>query len=230
MSGRVLVSVSSIFDQTREAAAATIADLSAEGIEVSLLVAPRINGTWRLSRDDATRDWLVGQREAGRELILNGFDQPAQGRRAEFATLEQHEARLRLTGAVRQMTKIGFTFSAFAPPRWRMSEGTLDVLPEFGFTVAASTNGLHDLRAGRFLPCRNLSVGEGFGAAKWWRRNIIQAAHRGATRGNTIRLSASARNLGDPRVARDFMAAAVEALEAGCQPQTYMSVFNSVEP
>lgn len=223
MSGRLLVSVSSIFDQTRKAADALVKDLGSEGIEVSLLVAPHIDGDWRLSRDKQTRAWLEKQLDGGRELILNGFDQPVQGRRSEFATLETHEARLRLTGAIRQMEKIGFTFSVFAPPRWRMSEGTADVLPEFDFKVSASSRGLHDLRTGEFLQCRNLSVGEGFGAAKWWRRNVLNAATRGASRGNTIRLSVSGRNLVNPKVARDFRATAVAALEQGAQPRSYMT-------
>ncbi len=223
MSGRLLVSVSSIFDQTRKAADALVKDLKTEGIEVSLLVAPRINGDWKLAKDKPTRLWLEEQLDNGRELILNGFDQPVQGRRSEFANLEQHEARLRLTGAIRQMEQIGFTFSVFAPPRWRMSEGTAEVLPEFDFKVAASSRGLHDLRTGEFLRCRNLSVGEGFGAAKWWRRNVLTAAQRGASRGNTVRLSVSARNLVEPKVARDFRNTAIAALEAGAQPRTYMT-------
>ncbi|ALC06714.1 deacetylase [Corynebacterium deserti GIMN1.010] len=221
MSGRLLVSVSSIFDQTRSAADRLIKDLRAEGIEVSLLVAPRIDGDWRLAKDKTTLKWFEQQRERGHELILNGFDQAVQGRRAEFATLESHEARLRLTGAIRQMHKIGFELDIFAPPRWRMSEGTFAVLPEFEFTVAASSRGLHNLEAGDFLACRNLSVGEGFGAAKWWRKNVIRAVTRGAEKGNTVRLSASARNLTNPKVAADFRSAALAALELGASAQTY---------
>ena len=223
MSGRLLVSVSSIFDQTRKAADVLVTDLKSEGIEVSLLVAPRIDGDWKLSKDKQTRTWLEKQRGQGRELILNGFDQPVQGRRSEFASLEQHEARLRLTGAFRQMEQIGFTFDVFAPPRWRMSEGTSEVLPEFDFKVAASGKGLHDLRTGEFLQCRNLSVGEGFGAAKWWRKSVLNAAMRGASKGNTVRLSVSARNLVNPKVARDFRNTAIAALELGAQPRTYMT-------
>ena len=223
MSGRLLVSISSIFDQTRKAANVLVNDLKSEGIEVSLLVAPRIDGDWKLAKDKQTRTWLEKQHNQGRELILNGFDQPVQGRRSEFATLERHEARLRLTGAIRQMEQIGFTFAVFVPPRWRMSEGTSEVLPEFDFKVAASGRGLHDLRTGEFLQCRNLSVGEGFGAAKWWRKNVLNAAMRGASRGNTVRLSVSARNLSNPKVARDFRNTAIAALELGAQPRTYMT-------
>lgn len=224
MRGRLLVSVSSIFSDTRGAVAEMVDALDARGIPVSLLVAPHIDGNWHLARDPGTRDWLLGQQEAGRVLILNGFDQAAQGRRSEFATLDAHEARLRLAGATRQMRKIGFTPDIFAPPRWRMSPGTLEVLPEFDFALAASTRGLHNLVDGSFHQCRNLSVGEGFGAAKWWRRNVIRAAERGAARGNTIRLSVSGRNLQEKKVAADFRRAAAAAVEAGAAPGDYRAV------
>lgn len=198
--------------------------LDAEGIPASLLVAPHIDGDWRLARDPRTRDWLLAQQEAGRVLILNGFDQAVQGRRSEFATLDAHEARLRLSGATRQMRRIGFEMDIFAPPRWRMSPGTLEVLPEFDFALAASTRGLHNLTDGSFQQCRNLSVGEGFGAAKWWRRNVIRAAERGAARGNTIRLSVSGRNLEDRKVSSDFLRAAVAAVQAGAEPGDYRAM------
>ncbi|WP_040086717.1 DUF2334 domain-containing protein [Corynebacterium humireducens] len=224
MRGRLLVSISSIFSDTRGAVAGMVTSLDAEGIPVSLLVAPHIDGNWHLAKDARTRDWLRGQQESGRVLILNGFDQAVQGRRAEFANLGAHEARLRVAGATRQMRKIGFETDIFAPPRWRMSPGTLEVLPDFGFTLAASTRGLHVLDDGRFLQCRNLSVGEGFGAAKWWRRNVIRAAERGAARGNTIRLSVSGRNLLDKKVANDFLRAARAAVAAGADPGDYRDV------
>lgn len=198
-----------------------VKSLDAEGIPVSLLVAPHIDGNWHLARDHRTRDWLLAQQEAGRVLILNGFDQAVQGRRAEFANLDAHEARLRLAGATRQMRRIGFEMDIFAPPRWRMSPGTLEVLPEFDFALAASTRGVHNLNDGSFQQCRNLSVGEGFGAAKWWRRNVIRAAERGAARGNTIRLSVSGRNLEDRKVSSDFLRAAVAAIGAGAGPGDY---------
>jgi len=221
MRGRLLVSISSIFSDTRGAVAGMVKSLDAEGIPVSLLVAPHIDGNWHLAKDARTRDWLRGQQESGRVLILNGFDQAVQGRRAEFANLGAHEARLRVAGATRQMRKIGFETDIFAPPRWRMSPGTLEVLPEFGFSLAASTRGLHMLEDDTFVQCRNLSVGEGFGAAKWWRRNVIKAAERGAARGNIIRLSVSGRNLLEKKVAADVLRAASAAVAAGAEPGDY---------
>ncbi|WIM67318.1 DUF2334 domain-containing protein [Corynebacterium breve] len=221
MNGHLLVSISSIFDETRKDVAKLISHLDREEIPVSLLVAPHIDGNWHLVKDSATKEWLLEQKSAGRTIILNGFDQAVQGRRAEFATLDSHEARLRLKGATRQMESIGFATDIFAPPRWRLSDGTLAVLPEFGFKIAASTKGLYQLDTGEFLAARNLSVGEGFGAAKWWRRNIIRAAQRGASKGNSIRLSVSGRNLADKKVARDFVAAAIAAVEQGATPGHY---------
>ncbi|SDL92064.1 hypothetical protein SAMN04488535_1250 [Corynebacterium mycetoides] len=221
MSGHVLVSVSSIFDATLDNVDRLVADLDSAGIPVSLLVAPHIDKKWHLAKDKKTRTWLLDQREADRALILNGFDQPAQGRRAEFATLGAHEARLRLMGATRQMESLGFAFNIFAPPRWQLSDGTLEVLPDFGFLLVASSTGLHQTDTGMFYQCRNLSVGEGFGAAKWWRRNIIRAAQRGAAKGNIIRLSVSGRELGEKKVRRDFMAAAEAAVAEGSQPADY---------
>ena len=220
MTSHLLVSISSIFEDTRKQATSFLSVLDREEIPVSLLIAPHIDGNWHLAKDKTTRGWLTEQR-AGRALLLNGFDQPVQGRRSEFANLGAHEARLRLKGATRQMSALGFDLDMFAPPRWRMSDGTLEVLPEFDFSVAASTRGIYSLDTGGFARARNLSVGEGYGAAKWWRRNVIKAAERGAAKGNTIRLSVSGRELGEKKVRRDFVAAAVAAVGAGAQPADY---------
>lgn len=227
MHGYLLVSISSIFDDTRKNAASLIKNLDREGIPVALLVAPHIDGNWHLAKDPTTREWLMEQKEDGRELILNGFDRAVQGRRAEFANLDAHEAKLRLAGATRQMESLGFVMDTFAPPRWRMSPGTLKVLPKFGFTQAASSSGVHNLETGDVHSARNLSFGEGFGAAKWWRKNIIRAAERGASRGNSVRLSVSGRNLGDKKVAHDFLRAVDKAAHAGATPAQYSGIFDN---
>ncbi|MCP1388427.1 DUF2334 domain-containing protein [Corynebacterium sp. TA-R-1] len=220
MPGRLLVSISSIFDATLDNVTSLVRELDREEIPVSLLVAPHIDKKWHLAKDKKTRSWLLEQR-GERALLLNGFDQPVQGRRSEFATLEEHEARLRLKGATRQMEALGFDLDMFAPPRWRLSDGTLEVLDEFDFALAVSERGIYRLDHDDFVQCRNLSVGEGYGAAKWWRRNIIRAAERGAERGNTIRLSVSGRELGDKKVRRDFLFAAVSAVREGAEPSDY---------
>lgn len=223
MSGRVLVSISSIFDDTLDDVVRLVEGLDRKRVPVSLLVAPHIDKKWHLAKDSRTRGWLLEQ-AAHRALLLNGFDQAVQGRRSEFASLGEHEARLRLTGATRQMEALGFHLDMFAPPRWRMSPGTLGVLPDFGFRLAVSTKGIYsltDATATPFTRCRNLSVGEGYGTAKWWRRNIIAAAVRGAEKGNTLRLSISARELHKKKVRRDFTAAVLCAQANGAEPADY---------
>lgn len=221
MTSHLLVSISSIFEDTRKQATSFLSVLDREDIPVSLLIAPHIDGNWHLAKDKDTQQWLKDQVAAGRLLILNGFDQAAQGRRAEFANLNSHEAKLRLAGATRQMAQIGFEPTIFAPPRWRMSPGTLQVLPNFPFEAAVSTRGILEVATGTFHQARNLSFGEGFGSAKWWRKNIIRAAERSAQRGNTVRLSISARNLDDRKVSKDFVKAARRALDAGATPTDY---------
>lgn len=221
MHGTLLVSISSIFDATRADTQKLISHLDRLDVPVSLLVAPHIDGNWHLAKDTETKQWLLEQKDNDRAIILNGFDQAVQGRRAEFASLESHEARLRLKGATRQMHKIGFDTDLFAPPRWRLSEGTLRVLPEFGFTLVSSTRGIHNLATGDFFQTRNLSFGEGYGAAKWWRKNIIRAASRGAAQGRTVRLSVSARNLSDKKTMRDFQEAVEKVLVTGALARDY---------
>lgn len=222
MTGHLLVSVSSIFSDTRKQVAKLISTLDTDDIPVTLLVAPHIDGNWHLAKDEATRRWLLELQEEGNALVLNGFDQAVQGRRAEFANLDTHEARLRLKGATRQMKKMGLESPIFAPPRWRLSPGTLEVLPEFGFTLACSQKGLHCVRTGRLVKGRNLSIGEGFGSAKWWRGSVIDAARRGASKGKLVRLSISGRNLDDSKTVRDFLTAARAAQEAGARPTDYI--------
>ena len=77
------------------------------------------------------------------------------------------------------------------------------------------------MNSGKFHQARNLSFGEGFGSAKWWRKNIIRAAERSAQRGNTVRLSVSGRNLDDRKVINDFVKAADRAINAGATPADY---------
>ena len=51
MSRHLLVSVSSIFDETRKDVQKLVGDLEREGIPVSLLVAPHIDKKWHLAKD-----------------------------------------------------------------------------------------------------------------------------------------------------------------------------------
>ncbi|WKD60514.1 hypothetical protein CCICO_02315 [Corynebacterium ciconiae DSM 44920] len=221
----LLVSLSSVCARTLDDAAGFIEQCQHRDLPVSILVAPRVEG-WRLKRDRSTQQWLQHCVTQGHCLVLNGFDASVQGRRTEFATLPAHEARLRLRGALRLMGDAGFELDLFAPPRWRMSAGTLAVLPELGFRGGASTKRIYNFGTGGFIRTRNLSVGEGYGTASWWRSSITQAARRGAARGNTIRLSISARSLATTGAQRDFFHAIDAATGYGADLHTYRSILH----
>ncbi|AHI23566.1 DUF2334 domain-containing protein [Corynebacterium vitaeruminis] len=218
---RLLASISSVFDQSLSSTRKLVDALDAEGIPVSLLIAPRVGAHWHLAKDKRTLVWLQAQQAAGRCLILNGFDVTAQGRRAEFARLKQHEANLRLAGATRQMHRLGFDFDIFAPPRWELSPGTLEASKSYGFRVVASRQGMYYMDSGELLSCRNVSIGEGYGAKKWWRNFVIRTAERQAQESELVRLSVSARQLGDEAVRADFLRAVEQAVARGAQPADY---------
>lgn len=76
------------------------AELDARGVPVSMLVAPRLKGGYRLDRDTETVEWLARRRSGGDAIVLHGYDEAAtKKRRGEFASLPAHEANLRLMGA-----------------------------------------------------------------------------------------------------------------------------------
>ena len=61
MPGRLLVSVSSIFDETLDGVHNLVDELDRREIPVSLLVAPHIDKRWHLAKDKQTRSWLRAQ-------------------------------------------------------------------------------------------------------------------------------------------------------------------------
>ena len=77
-------------------------------VPASFLVAPRLKGGYRLDADAATVDWLTQRRADGDAIVLHGYDEAAtKKRRGEFATLQAHEANLRLMGADRVLEHLG---------------------------------------------------------------------------------------------------------------------------
>src|SRR5690606_31922415 len=143
MSGRMILSVSGIRDVTRDLVDAFARETDARGVPLSLFVAPRLKDHYRLARDPATQEWLLERREGGDAIVLHGYDQAAtKRRRAEFATLPEHEARLRLLAADRVLEETGLRTRLFAPPRWRASPGAVAALPQVGFRMMADHAGI----------------------------------------------------------------------------------------
>ncbi|RDI66232.1 DUF2334 domain-containing protein [Nocardia pseudobrasiliensis] len=196
MRGQLIVSVSGIRDTTRAAATAFAAEMDRREVPLSLLVAPRLKGKYRLTEDAETQQWLRERRELGDAIVLHGYDQAAtKSRRSEFAALPKHEARLRLMAADRVMERVGLRTRLFAAPRWNASEGAMAALPEVGFRVALGLTAIYDLERGVSERSWVHGVGEGFRAEPWWCHALVMSAARTARRGGLLRLAVSAAQL-----------------------------------
>ncbi|WP_062994439.1 DUF2334 domain-containing protein [Nocardia mikamii] len=220
--GQLIVSVSGIRDTTLDQARAFAAEMDGRGVRLSLLVAPRLKGKYRLTEDARTQQWLRDRRAAGDAIVLHGYDQAAtKRRRAEFAALPTHEARLRLTAADRVMEQIGLRTRLFAAPRWTASEGAVAALPEVGFRLALGLTAIHDLERDTARRCWVHGVGEGFRAEPWWCHALIMSAARIARRGGTLRLAVSAAQLSRPGPHQAMLDAVDLALFHEAVPDVY---------
>lgn len=196
MNAELLVSVSGIRETTRAAASEFAEQMDRRGVRLSLLVAPRRADRYRLAGDHITQTWLRGRRERGDAIVLHGYDQADERRRAEFATLPKHEALLRLTAADRIMEQVGLRTRLFAAPRWDISAGATAALPELGFRLSLTSTGIHDLDRNAVQKARVHEVGDGMRAEPWWCRALVLSAARTARRGGILRLAVSATQLG----------------------------------
>lgn len=198
MTARLLVSLSGINAWTLERAAALSAELTARGVPLSLLVAPRISGA---DQPGTVRTWVHARARAGDAVLQHGYDHTppprpsAARRRAEFATLPAHEAGLRLTAAGAAMERLGLVTDAFVPPRWLASQGTLSALRNKGFRLCAELTGVRDLRTG--IVHRGRVQGFGFGerTEPWWCFALVMGAARTARRGGLVRLAVDTTDL-----------------------------------
>lgn len=198
------------------------AQLDARGVPVSLLVAPRIRGGYRLDDDAATVAWLAGRRDRGDAIVLHGFDEAAtKRRRGEFAVLPAHEANLRLMGADRVMEHLGLRTRLFAAPGWTVSPGTVAALPRNGFRLLAGLTEITDLTRGSAVRSRVLGIGEGFLSEPWWCRTLVLSAERTARRRGTVRVAVAARHLRRPGSRQAMLDSVDLALMHGAEPTVY---------
>ncbi|RDI47287.1 DUF2334 domain-containing protein [Nocardia mexicana] len=222
MRAQLIVSVSGIRDTTRETAMAFAEEMDRRDVPLSLLVAPRLKGKYRLADDPRTQDWLRSRRESGDAIVLHGYDQAAtKRRRAEFAALPAHEARLRLMAADRVMEGVGLRTRLFAAPRWNASDGAMAALPEVGFRLALSLSAVHDLERQAAQRAWVHGIGEGFRTEPWWCHALVMSAARTARRRAVLRLAISAAQL-DRSGPRQAMLDAIDlALFHEATPDTY---------
>ena len=220
--GQLIVSLSGIRTDVLTDAVELAAQLDGRGIPLSLLVAPRLRGGYRLMQDAATLEWLRRRRDQGDALVLHGYDQAAtKRRRAEFAELPEHEAVLRLTAADRVLEAAGLRTRLFAPPRWALSPGALAALPRIGFGLCADRTAVRDLRSGTALRSRVLEV-RGTSRTEPWRcRALVMAAARTARRGGLVRVSIDAKDLARSGPRQAVLDALDLAVHHGAVPSCY---------
>ncbi|MDT5021311.1 MAG: uncharacterized protein QOG47_2170 [Mycobacterium sp.] len=222
MSGKLIVSVSGIRERTLDDVAEFCEKMDARSVPVSLLVAPRLKGGYRLDHDPMTVEWLTGRRAAGDAILLNGYDDAAtKKRRGEFATLPAHEANLRLTAADRVLEHLGLRTRLFAPPRWTASPGTVAALPRNGFRLLADLHEITDLVRQTTVRARVLGIGEGFLSEPWWCRMLVLSAERVARRDGVVRVAVAASHLRKPGPLQAMLDAVDLARLQGCQPTVY---------
>lgn len=222
MSGKLIVSVSGICERTLDDVAEFCEKMDNRSVPVSLLVAPRLKGGYRLDQDPVTVEWLAGRRAAGDAILLNGYDDAAtKKRRGEFATLPAHEANLRLMAADRVLEHLGLRTRLFAAPRWTASPGTVTVLPRNGFRLLADLHEITDLVRQTTVRARVLGIGEGFLSEPWWCRMLVLSAERVARRDGVVRVAVAASHLRKPGPLQAMLDSVDLGLLHGCEPTVY---------
>ena len=220
--GALIVSISGIRDRTIDEVDAFRAELAFRNVPASLLVAPRLKGGYRLDQDPRTVEWLIRQRSTGDAVVLHGYDEAATKKlRSEFATLQAHEANLRLMGADRVLEHLGLRTRLFAAPGWTVSQGTVTVLPRNGFRLLVGLSGITDLVRDTTVRARVLGIGEGFLTEPWWCRTLVLSAERTARRAGIVRVAVSAAQLRRPGPRQAVLDAIDLALMHGCSPDVY---------
>ncbi len=220
----IIVSLSGIRADTLDEAVALAAQCDRRGVPLSLLVAPRLKNGYHLSEDAVTLRWLHSRKASGDVIVLHGYDQAAiKRRRAEFATLPEHEATLRLTAADRALEHLGLRTRLFAPPRWVISPGALAALPRMGFTLCADRTTIRDLATATMVHSRVLGVGLGGGnrTEPWRCRAMVLSAGRTTRHGGLCRVGIDARHLSRSGPRQAVLDALDLALHHGASPQTY---------
>jgi predicted deacetylase len=222
VSGKLIVSVSGIGERTLADVDSFCAQMDARKVPVSLLVAPRLKGEYRLDRDPRTVEWLTERRAGGDAIVLHGYDDPAtKKRRDEFAMLRAHEANLRLMAADRVLEHLGLRTRLFAAPGWVVSPGVVKALPSNGFRLLADLHGITDLVRQSTARARVLGIGEGFLTEPWWCRIVVLSAERIARRDGVVRIAVAARQLRKPGPLQAVLDAVDLASMHGCAPTVY---------
>ena len=226
VTAQLMVSLSGLNAWTLDRSADLSDELASRGVPLSLLFAPKIAGA---DQPKAVLDWVRGQQAAGNALLQHGYDHPADTktrtvrRRAEFASLPAHEAKLRLTAASTTMERLNLTTDAFVPPRWVASPGTLLALRHKGFTLVADVMGIRDLRTDNVHRGRVQGFGFGFRerTEPWWCFALVMSTSRAARKNQLIRLAVDTADLSRSGPRQALLDAIDIALHHEATPLTY---------
>ena len=196
------------------------------GYRAGLVV--NVNGPeWRLREDAPALELILDSAARGHEILLGGlgplYHSSGRVEKGEFFQLAAHESMLRINGACRQLSQLGIHPTVFAPSRWGASAGAMEAARKAGFSVAADAYHVLDLVDDISYPVRVLAFGEGFGAAKWWRRSLLRTTERMAAKQQDIRISVSAAKASKDSVFRDLERALNILHAAGYQGASYES-------
>jgi predicted deacetylase len=229
---QLLVSLSGISPRTLHRCADLAAELDRRNVPLSVLYTPRIG-------DDAVTEWVRGRVAGADSVLLHGYDHRitpthrplSLGKKAEFASLPAHEARLRLIAATASMDNAGLRADGFAPPRWLASRGTLDALREHGFSLCADLNAVRDLRGGGVHRARVQEFGSQHQRTETVRCfAFVLAAARAARRGGLVRLGADSADLSRPGRRQALIDAVDVSLENRACGSTYAALTGAPAP
>jgi hypothetical protein len=223
---RLLVSLSGTTPRTLHRCADLAAELERRRVPLSILHVAR-------TESGPVTAWVRGRSAAGDSVLLHGYDHRVApthravqlGRKAEFAALPAHEARLRLIAAKAALDSTGVTVDGFAPPRWLASSGTLQALREHGFTLCADLVSVRDLVTGEVRRARVQEFASQSHRTETVRCfALVLAAARAARRGGLVRLGIDAVDLARPGLRQAFLDAVDVALENRAFGSTYGSL------
>lgn len=198
----------------------TLRDL---GVRAGVVVTPQAPG-WRLHNDVAALEFIHDCSARRHEVLLGGMGlKTARGPegKSEFHRLGEHEARLRLIGAKRQLAALGLHPEVFAPERWVASDHVMAAAGQVGLQAAADAYRIRDLRGGGEHDIRVLAFGDGFGASRWWRTNVKRTMKRMVGRGADIRLSVNAGKGQRTNTLEDLRQIVAELVHRGYEAQPY---------
>lgn len=217
----LMLSISAIRQET-VVGAERIRDAAVEmGVPAGLILSVQ-RDRWHIKNDPAALEFIHESAAQGHEMLLGGLGPlKAQASPGEFHRLAQHESALRLTAAQRQLDALGLHPRVFAPTRWLASDQARAAARSLGFSAMADAYHVHSFEENTSRNVRVLAFGDGFGAARWWRRNVALSVNRKCQRRQDVRLSISATKAGRSDVVRDFTQLVQALVDAGYCPLSY---------